>query len=297
MLKKLSAVASLAAAFPLFALAVAATPPQDARNSNRARPAPSTEIPPAPELPPAVVSPTPNPSSGMGTGMGIGSGGGYGPGRGQNVGGGDTNYGGGSGGYSGGDVDYDRPFRANQVTAKAVIISKPEPDFTEEAQENDTQGLVRLRAVLWKDGAVKNISVIKGLPDGLTEKAIAAARKIKFRPARKDGREVSMWVTLEYNFTIYEDEDRVERRAVILEQPAAEYTEEARRNKTEGKVVLEVMLSRDGTAGVRRVLTELPHGLTEQARKAAGRIKFTPAEDGGRQVSVVRRVEYVFSLR
>lgn len=142
--------------------------------------------------------------TGEGTGQGPGQGAGYGPGRGENVGGGDPNYGGGGrGGGGGGDVDYSRPFQMREVTTKAVIISKPEAGFTEEARRNNVTGLVRLRAILSSGGAVQSISVVKGLPDGLTEKAIAAARNIKFRPAQKDGRAVSQWITLEYNFNIY----------------------------------------------------------------------------------------------
>jgi TonB family protein len=155
-----------------------------------------------------VPSSGPGTGGGMGTGsgggMGSGDGGGLGPGRGGNTGGGDRNEGGGGpGGGGGGNVDYNRTFQPREVTAKAVIISKPEPGFTEEARKNNVTGLVRLRAVLSSGGAVQNIAVIKGLPDGLTEKAIAAARSIKFRPAQKDGRTVSQWVTLEYNFNIY----------------------------------------------------------------------------------------------
>jgi TonB family protein len=186
------------AALSLFTLAASAKPAQDAQDSNRARPAPSTELPPAPELPPAVPTPTPNRSGGgMGVGMGVGAGTpaerGLVPAPGRN------------GGY-GGPIDYDRPFHAAQVTVKPVITSKPEPGFPEEARRNNVAGLVRLRAVLSKDGKVTNISVVKGLPDGLTEKAIAAARKIKFRPAQKEGRAVSMYVTLEYNFVLKDDD-------------------------------------------------------------------------------------------
>jgi outer membrane biosynthesis protein TonB len=45
--------------------------------------------------------------------------------------------------------------------------------------------------------------VVQGLPYGLTEQAIAAARKLKFVPAMKDGKNVSMWIQLEYNFNLY----------------------------------------------------------------------------------------------
>jgi TonB family protein len=141
---------------------------------------------------------------GSGGGMGTGEGTGLGPGRGGNTGGGNRrDGGGGTGGSGGGGVDYSGPFRQNDVTVRAVITYKPEPGFTEEARRNNVTGTVRLRAILSAGGEVTNISIVKGLPDGLTEKAIAAARQIKFRPAQKDGRAVSQYVVLEYNFNIY----------------------------------------------------------------------------------------------
>jgi hypothetical protein len=41
------------------------------------------------------------------------------------------------------------------------------------------------------------------LPLGLTEKAIAAARQIRFRPAIREGRPVNVVMQLEYNFNLY----------------------------------------------------------------------------------------------
>jgi TonB family protein len=145
--------------------------------------------------------------SGNGGGVGEGEGGGLGPGRDGNTGGGDRRPGGGGPGGGGGGgappINYARPFEAREVSQRARIISKPEPGFTEEARRENVTGIVRLRAVLSASGAVTNVSVIKGLPGGLTEKAVTAARGIKFQPAQKDGRAVSQWVTLEYNFNIY----------------------------------------------------------------------------------------------
>ena len=195
------------------------------------------------------------------------------------------------------DSDPSRIFTAKEVTKKAVLLSKPQPGFTKEAQENEVEGVVRLRMVLSSDGSVKNISVVKGLPDGLTEKAIAAARGIKFVPAEKDGRRVSQWVTIEYNYNIYFDEDDVAltRKLSILEKPEPQYTEEARRNRTQGTVVLQLALYKDGGIGV-TVVKGLPDGLTEKAIEAARAIKFRPGEVNGRPVNIVRTIEYVFSL-
>jgi len=60
-----------------------------------------------------------------------------------------------------------------------------------------------LKVVFAANGQVTNIRVAAPLPYGLTEKAVEAARKIKFVPAMKDGKYVSMWMQLEYNFNLY----------------------------------------------------------------------------------------------
>jgi TonB family protein len=152
-----------------------------------------------------------DPSSGPGTGNGIGTGtgggigpgegGGLGPGRGGNIGGGDFNAGG--GGPGGGGGGYDKIFTGKDVTTKARLISKPEPQYTEDARKNQITGTVVLKCVFSSSGQVTNIRTVSGLPYGLTERAIAAARQIKFVPATKDGHQVSMWMQLEYNFNLY----------------------------------------------------------------------------------------------
>ena len=153
-----------------------------------------------------------DPSSGPGTGGGIGTGtgggigpgegGGLGPGRGGNIGGGDRNDGGGGPGGGGGG-DYSRIFTGREVTSKARLISKPEPQYTEDARKNQITGTVVLKVVFSSNGSVTNIRTVSGLPYGLTERAIAAARQIRFEPATKDGHRVSMWMQLEYNFNLY----------------------------------------------------------------------------------------------
>jgi len=83
------------------------------------------------------------------------------------------------------------------------VLEKPEPAYTEAARKNQSTGTVTIKAVFSASGQVTNIVAISRLPDGLTEKAIAAARQIKFVPATKDGHQVAMYVQLEYNFNLY----------------------------------------------------------------------------------------------
>jgi TonB family protein len=157
-----------------------------------------------------VTSNGPGKGGGIGTnqgqGIGAGDGSGFGPGNKRNVGGGDPNDGCcGSGGSSDKkpNNDIDRVFRAPEVTTRARVLSKPEPQYTEEARRGGTTGTVTLSVVFSRTGQVTNIRAVQTLCCGLTEKAIAAARQIRFVPATRDGRAVSMYMQLEYNFNLY----------------------------------------------------------------------------------------------
>ena len=94
-------------------------------------------------------------------------------------------------------------FSGKEVTTKARVLSKPEPTYTAEARMNQVTGTVVLSAIFAADGRVRAIRPIKTLPNGLTERSIIAARQIRFVPALKDGKPVSMFMHLEYNFNLY----------------------------------------------------------------------------------------------
>ncbi|HBB96741.1 MAG TPA: hypothetical protein DC054_15285 [Blastocatellia bacterium] len=100
-------------------------------------------------------------------------------------------------------TDYNRIFNGREVTQKARILEKAEPTYTESARKFGIEGTVVLRAVFSKNSEVTNLHVVSKLPHGLTQKAIDAARAIRFVPAMKDGQPVSMWMELQYNFHLY----------------------------------------------------------------------------------------------
>lgn len=94
-------------------------------------------------------------------------------------------------------------YLGRQVTTKPRLLSKPEPTYTQLARNQQVVGTVVLKCVFASDGNVRHILVVQALPGGLTERAIAAAKKIKFVPATLNGQPVSMWMQLEYNFNLY----------------------------------------------------------------------------------------------
>lgn len=93
-------------------------------------------------------------------------------------------------------------YKPSEVSSKARIISRPKPVYTEEARNHKVSGTVVLRAIFRSDGGVTDIRTVSGLPYGLTERAVEAAKKIKFRPATVEGRPVSQYIQIEYNFIL-----------------------------------------------------------------------------------------------
>ena len=90
-----------------------------------------------------------------------------------------------------------------EVDRRVRVVMKPEPRYNELARQKRTVGTVIVKAVFSCNGSVTDIRVLQELPNGLTDQAIAALKKLKYVPAVKNGKYVSMWMQLEYNFNLY----------------------------------------------------------------------------------------------
>jgi TonB family protein len=119
---------------------------------------------------------------GSGTGVGNGNGEGYGPGDGHGMGGGVYKI--------GGDV------------AAPILISKTEPEYSEEARKAKYSGSVLLTIVVDQNGMPRDIRVVRPLGLGLDERAIEAVRKWRFRPGTKSGRPVAVQAQVEVTFRL-----------------------------------------------------------------------------------------------
>lgn len=140
--------------------------------------------------------------SGYGTGQGSGRGTGNGSGNGSGSGGG-LGSGNGNGTGAGDDTGNPPPVLKVGVTQAVKIISKPRPGYTDSARQANIQGTVILRVTFLGSGQIGSISAVKGLGSGLTEQAIAAARRISFEPAKVNGVGQTVTKQVEYTFSIY----------------------------------------------------------------------------------------------
>lgn len=90
-----------------------------------------------------------------------------------------------------------------RLTRNPRILSKPQPLYTIDARQARIKGSVILSVLFGAAGEVSDIQVIHGLSHGLTERAIEAAKEIKFVPGEVHGKKVPVRITVEYTFNSY----------------------------------------------------------------------------------------------
>jgi TonB family protein len=78
----------------------------------------------------------------------------------------------------------------NPATTPVEVTFKPNPIYTDEARNLKLEGEVLLQVQFLSDGSLHVDHVIRGLGHGLDEAAIAAANRMRFKPATRDGQPV-----------------------------------------------------------------------------------------------------------
>jgi len=84
---------------------------------------------------------------------------------------------------------------------------------------------------------------------------------------------------------------------VVLYKPLPGYTDEARKAKVEGTILIECTIHKDGTVGDLVVLKGLGYGLDENAvNKIKNEWRFQPGTFNGEPIDVKTRIEVVYNL-
>jgi TonB family protein len=189
------------------------------------------------------------------------------------------------------------------------LLKDVRPGYTPEAMRARIEGTVVMEALVLEDGAVGEVRLLKSLDavHGLDEQALAAARKWLFSPARKDGKPVRVWVTLEMAFRVRAEFGagayRLDTPGIVAPKPVTgpnpSYTPAARGAGVQGTVDVEIVVRADGTVADARISRSLDklHGLDEEALATARRWTFEPATLKGQPVPVVSTLTFQFRLQ
>ncbi|HSI88235.1 MAG TPA: TonB family protein [Pyrinomonadaceae bacterium] len=186
---------------------------------------------------------------------------------------------------------------ASGVTRTYRITDKPRAQYTEQAKYNGVEGSVRLRVELLANGTVGAVTPLSSLPYGLTEQAIAAARKIKFQPKLINGQPVDEMLTAEYTFSLYYDDDdpEITSRVMVTRMPRPKITAAELPAEANGKVTVKVYFGANGQASVVNMMTSLPEELRQRVQEAVAEIRFRPAiHRSGKRSGVSKTIVYDF---
>lgn len=201
------------------------------------------------------------------------------------------------------------PFSPLANTEEGAEVTMPKimtewyvaPQYPDDAKEDAAEGTVLLEVLVTKDGEPGKIVIKEGVPDypSFAENAVKAVRRWKFEPATQDGKPVDLTIAIPVAFRL-DDEDKGDGPESPSEPAASEhltipkmlpqyyvppqYPEDARKKGLEGRVVLEVLVTKQGRAAeasIKEGVPECPSFWKERTR-GCSRMAIRTRDEGPR---------------
>jgi TonB family protein len=173
--------------------------------------------------------------------------------------------------------------------------------YTDDARTHSIEGTVAVEALMDENGRIQSVRVLKGLGFGLDEAALASVQEWEFSPATRDGTPVSVVAQIDVPFSLASaNAFRVGNGVTpprVQSRVEPRYTDAARLARLSGTVVMQVVIKKDGTVDIIRVVQGLAGGLTDSAVDAIKQWKFSPGQKDGQAVDVGLNIEVNFDLR
>ena len=86
------------------------------------------------------------------------------------------------------------PVQAYEVTKMPLPVGRCTGKYTEEARQAGLEGTVILDIVVGEDGTVRDIKIVEGLAEGLSDAAVRALKACRFTPGERNGKPVPVRV-------------------------------------------------------------------------------------------------------
>jgi protein TonB len=88
------------------------------------------------------------------------------------------------------------------VEEEPRLVEGRPPVYPGLAREARIEGTTVVRALVGRDGKVKEVLVVRSAHDLLDRAAVEATRDYVFTPAIQSGRPVAVWVSIPFRFTL-----------------------------------------------------------------------------------------------
>jgi TonB family protein len=201
-----------------------------------------------------------------------------------------------------------------------VCVYCPHPAYSDETSARHFSGDLFLGITVHPNWSTTDISIVKGAGQGLDAKAVDAALNWVVKPGQDaDGYAAEKRTIFKVEFQTFGKEEpsqqgprageplptrilnkespEIAQMARCVHCPPPEYTQEAKAEKIQGDVWLEIVVSAEGGVIDEKIARGLAHGLDAQAYKTVWKWKFVPAIDkDGNTVAVRMLVQVQFKL-
>jgi periplasmic protein TonB len=100
-------------------------------------------------------------------------------------------------------ITENRPYGIGEVDSKPGILGQALPPYPRRARRRGVEGWVKVRFLITAKGRVRDLSVLQESPKGVFSKTVLnTVPRWRFKPAKKDGRPVEVWVEQTINFKL-----------------------------------------------------------------------------------------------
>jgi TonB family protein len=180
--------------------------------------------------------------------------------------------------------------RIGGAVSSPVVLHVVEPKFSEQARAAGFSGRVLVNLIVDTEGMPQKVHVLRGVGMGLDENAVEAVKQYFFKPAMEDGKPVPVELNVQINFEIY-------RPPTVIHSAAIHITDEARRNKASGAILVGFTLDEQGLPQDVHILHGFGMGMDEAAIEAVKKYKFAPFLRDGQVVALPTRLEIKFQAK
>jgi TonB family protein len=198
----------------------------------------------------------------------------------------------------------DEPMRVGRGVSPPRLLSKVEPEYSDEARKARLNGSVTLYVVVRPTGHADGIKIIRSLGLGLDEQAILAVERWRFQPGEKEGQPVSVQATIEVNFRLlpnhgFEAGWHSKRVTFQIHDGASRPTLQLAKfppngdPPEEGAVSISCLVDEQGMPTALRVEKSAPR-LDGEALAILRQWRFDPAMKDGKPVAVPGTIELAF---
>ena len=191
-------------------------------------------------------------------------------------------------------------YRVGGGVSAPSVISRREPDYTDEARRLHMNSTVVLSLVVGDDGVPRDIKLLRAVGAGLDEQTIETVQTWRFKPGQREGKPVNVATYIEVNFRTFDDSPWLLARLVFENKDTSPH---ALKIPLPGRpvphfgarVTFDVVVDASGQVNIDKTsgADGLDTAVTESLEKTVRKWKFRPALRNGEKVEAKGQIELI----